>query len=533
MSLLSRAFPLVIASGLVSVVRCQQKQQLLFVGLLDIVVHDASESFPEGQTRHPHAELLYVELDNVEAGGQLTADINTKESTYYYYSDSLNYHSTGDPNIKGMIEFDGKVFFSAEDGTHVEVSGPKGVEQVPVVNLYSWDGTSVQKECGGLGAATSMTALGSKLYFKGAPAPGLTAPPVLMVFDPSTTQCNELCSSVVEPRTPVWEYQQSTMAAANGKLYFPGRDSAFGDELWSYNPDDDSCTRVSDVRTGSTTSDVDDTNLAVIGHYVYFSARADTPSAGGVGEELHKYDTRNGAISVACDADPGGDGSPVNLFVAGDPPSLYFKARTPEHGTELWKYDPDTQSCAQLCDLRPGSIGSGIDSFTWFKSKLWMIAKPGGTSDLFRLVNYDPASGECNANIYDGNLEDTPNAIVSSASHLYMFQKKSLGIYEVVRTDGELQFGQLTATTIFSTTNGNFQDPWATPPVLPGLLVYSYDPSTTNGDGSTTNGDGTLSGMYLTADNARVSFGPNGECYIELRSDGKLHTNCDIERPNQ
>ena len=58
-------------------------------------------------------------------------------------------------------------------------------------------------------------------------------------------------------------------------------------------------------------------------------------------------------------------------------------------------------------------------------------------------------------------------------------------------------------------------------------------PPTTNGDGSTTNGDGTLSGMYLTADNARVSFGPNGECYIELRSDGKLHTNCDIERPNQ
>ena len=71
------------------------------------------------------------------------------------------------------------------------------------------------------------------------------------------------------------------------------------------------------------------------------------------------------------------------------------------------------------------------------------------------------------------------------------------------------------------------------PPPSPSPPPPSYDPSTTNGDGSTTNGDGTLSGMYLTADNARVSFGPNGECYIELRSDGKLHTNCDIERPNQ
>ena len=40
-------------------------------------------------------------------------------------------------------------------------------------------------------------------------------------------------------------------------------------------------------------------------------------------------------------------------------------------------------------------------------------------------------------------------------------------------------------------------------------------------------------GLHLSSENAKIMFGANGECYIELRSDGKLHSNCDIEHVPQ
>ena len=45
--------------------------------------------------------------------------------------------------------------------------------------------------------------------------------------------------------------------------------------------------------------------------------------------------------------------------------------------------------------------------------------------------------------------------------------------------------------------------------------------------------DGDPSGLHLSSENAKLLFGPNGECSIELRSDGKLHSNCAIEHVPQ
>ena len=45
-----------------------------------------------------------------------------------------------------FVKFDGKVFFSAETGATVEVTNPRGTEEVATVALLAWDGTSVQVE---------------------------------------------------------------------------------------------------------------------------------------------------------------------------------------------------------------------------------------------------------------------------------------------------------------------------------------------------------------------------------------------------
>jgi len=333
---------------------------------------------------------------------------------------------------------------------------------------------------------------------------------------------------------------------ANGKLYFAGHDDANGEELWSYDPTavSDACESVSDIREGPADSKTDESNLAVMGTLVFFTAislddASETSPDGHVGQELRKLYVNSGTVSVACDAKIGGSGNPRNLFsVDGDPPTLYFTATGPtadgdDGGDELWKYtpghgtpsDPVIESCKQVCDLRTGPIGSNIQSFTWFKGKLWMIAKPDtGLGLSYKLAVYDPSSEQCSHDIYDGSFKNTKNRhTVASADHLYMFTTTDHSdgypvAYNVVRTDGVLANGKLQATTIFSTTKGNFEN-------VPALF-YSYTPTAhTTSDGA--------SGLHLSGENAQLSFGLNTDgspvCTIrKVPGELKLISTCPI-----
>ncbi|HEY5688665.1 MAG TPA: T9SS type A sorting domain-containing protein [Yeosuana sp.] len=123
----------------------------------------------------------------------------------------------------------------------------------------------------------------------------------------------------------------NSLFAWNGNLYFEGDTGTSGDQLWKYDPINDTLTNVSNI-TGGTNNDHDPSDYAILDTYLYY--------AGEVADDGLQYLFRtNGTISerissAVFDVD--------DLAVLNG--KLYFEGDDGATGNELYSFDPTTLS---------------------------------------------------------------------------------------------------------------------------------------------------------------------------------------------
>jgi ELWxxDGT repeat protein len=235
--------------------------------------------------------------DGTAGGTTLLKDINPGSGSSY-------------PN--GFTNFDGKLIFSANDGSNGD-------------ELWISDGT----------------VLGTTLLKDINPAQGYTY------------------YGNYYPGYPQGSYPRD-FTAMGGSLYFAADDGSVGDELWKTDGTAAGTTLVADINPGSTTDYYGDVNpkssapqdLTAFNGLLFFSA-----NDGSHGRELWESDGTASGTHLVADITPGRAGSyPVSLTIVGS--KLFFEANDGVHGTELWESDGTAAGTVMVKDINPGSTGS-------------------------------------------------------------------------------------------------------------------------------------------------------------------------------
>lgn len=117
----------------------------------------------------------------------------------------------------------------------------------------------------------------------------------------------------------------------NGKLYFEG-DAGAGDQLYVYDPIENTLTNISNISGGTTTNDHDPSDYAVLGNFMYY--------AGEVADDTKQYLFRTDGITVERVSSTIFDIDDLAVLNG----KLYFEGDNNTTGNELYMLDPATLS---------------------------------------------------------------------------------------------------------------------------------------------------------------------------------------------
>jgi ELWxxDGT repeat protein len=161
----------------------------------------------------------------------------------------------------------------------------------------------------------------------------------------------------------------TNFVVAGSTVYFSGRTTAIGTELWRLNPTTNTVTSL-DIRAGA--ADSNPTDLVAVGSSVYFFADD------GTGRGLWR-DTGTGAPtrvairdSVSTELGSLYQGSELTEVDG----VLYFSGDSATKGRELWSYNP-TNDTMKLNDIRVGAASSNPGRLTDIGGILYFIADNG------------------------------------------------------------------------------------------------------------------------------------------------------------
>lgn len=303
-------------------------------------IYVAGNSNPEGLTNWNGT--LYFSAENATHGRELWKSDGTNAGTVMVKDIRP---STGDSNPANLMVYNNTLYFVAEDGSHgYELWKTDGTEAgtVMVTDLYTGAGDAFR------GGSASM-AKGNHFEIMG------------------------------------------------GFLYFSAQGSAAtGNELWRTNGTAGGTTLVKDIYPGG--NDGNPNHLKNINGLLYFWARLST---GGGSYELWKSDgTADGTVLVK-DIYPGGANSSggwdYNSNTANSTPGfaamgsqVYFTATEGTTGFELWKTDGIAAGTVQVKDIKPGTgsanigrgytFNNGFSGMTLFNGELYFSAENGSAT---------------------------------------------------------------------------------------------------------------------------------------------------------
>ena len=216
--------------------------------------------------------------------------------------------------LRNFISFDGKLYFSANDGSGHELWVSDGTTSgtVMLANIS----TAITGS-----SPARLTIVGSTLYFTA--NDGLTGTELWKTD--GTTSGTLLVRDIHLGSTGS---NPSNLTNVNGVLYFDADEGANGDELWKSGGTSATTSLVKDIATGATASSPE--NFANINGTLFFSA-----NDGVNGRELWQSDGTSGGTVMAYDfTGDSSSSSPASIMSIGN--SLYAVATSATAGQELF-----------------------------------------------------------------------------------------------------------------------------------------------------------------------------------------------------
>ncbi len=203
------------------------------------------------------------------------------------------------------------------------------------------------------------------------------------------------------------------LAILSNKVYFPGRNSANGNELWVTDGTATGTKLVKDIFAGTKSSSP--TDFFVFNNTLYFFAKTSTN-----GIELWKSNgTATGTIMVK-NINAGSADSYSNFanFFANNN-ILYFVANDGAHGTELWKTNGTASGTVMVKDINVGKGSSNVLGLTAFGTQVIFSASDSVHGQELWITN-----GTSTGTKMVKDIESTIPTFGSNPSGFYLFNGK-------------------------------------------------------------------------------------------------------------
>ncbi|MBQ4819022.1 ELWxxDGT repeat protein [Aquimarina sp. MMG016] len=371
-----------------------------------------------------HGEELWVS-DGTTAGTHLLADIRTG-----------SYSS----NPKDFVELNGKLYFSAR-GAHIgaelwETDGtPEGTKLVADINP--------QPGNGGVG---NLTVFNNKLYFG--------ANDGVNGVELWTSDGTEAGTTMVKDIYPGSSNSYpNDFKIYNNKLYFEANDGVYGDELWVSDGTEAGTQLVKDIYPGSRGTRVAD--IEVYNGKLYFQA-----DNGIHGSELWVSDGTEAGTQLFKDIQVGAYGSNTrHLYVFNG--KLYFQASESINGNELWVSDGTVSGTTLFYDIRTGGSGSRPQNFSTYNNKMYFAADDGIHGNELWETDGTIAGTKLAVDIDPGPDRSNPIDLVVFDNKLFFSAEDENAGLELFSTDGTESGTQQISYIDQRTGNSSMKDPVA------------------------------------------------------------------------
>ncbi|MFL6134379.1 MAG: ELWxxDGT repeat protein [Nocardioidaceae bacterium] len=306
-----------------------------------------------------HGNELWTS-DGTKAGTVLVRDIKPRSAPDDEY---------GPDGPNWLTDVGGKLFFTADDGVHgSELWTSDGTKAGTVLVKDIDPEPRADYDFGPL----YLTDVGGRLFFS---ADDGTHGNELWTSD--GTEAGTVLVKNIHP--DAYDSDPSWLTVVGGKLFFSARDGIHGAELWTSDGTEEGTVLVTDIRPVARSSSP--SSLTVVGGQLMFfaddgsrGAELWTSDGTEAGTVLVK-DVNPGAGDGASESEGYGNSSPT--AVGG---RLFFAADDGTHGTELWASDGTEAGTVLVKDLKPGAghrYGDGPTELTDVGGKLFFAARDG------------------------------------------------------------------------------------------------------------------------------------------------------------
>ena len=329
--------------------------------------------------------------DGTPAGTQLLLDINPRISS----SDDFYNFNSSDSNATNFIEFDNKLYFTADDGENgdelwVSDGTPAGTQLLLDINprISSYYGFYNSYYYGS--NAADFIEFDDKLYFAADDGENGRE---LWVSDGTTSGTQLLLDINPGISNYGYYYDGSNPSSSNpdnfiefnDKLYFTADDGENGYELWVSDGTTSGTQLLLDINPGISNYGYAKSSYA--SNFIEFDDKLFfTANDGENGHELWVSDGTTSGTQLLLDINPGMSnygsypgGSSLSDFIEFDD-KLFFTADYGENGRELWVSDGTSSGTQLLLDINSYIIEYGyeygfhLSNFTEFDGKLYFTA---------------------------------------------------------------------------------------------------------------------------------------------------------------
>jgi len=427
-----------------------------------------------------------------------------------------NINSGSGSNPNDIVELNGYVYFSADDGSSGE-------------ELWRSDGTLTGTtivadiNTGFVGSAiANMVVMNGAIYFT---AKDITNDVELWKSDGTAAGTVRVKDINVGGSSSPQE-----LYVDNNTLYFSAFTSGSGRELWKSNGTSGGTVLVDDINPGSS-GHSNPENIYAFNGEIYFEA-----SNGSSGKELWKSDGTSGGTTLVQDIYSGFSNSDPDEFIefGGD---LYFAARDATNHRELWRLDGTTGTVAMVKDIYNGSFGSFPKEFFIYNSELYFVATDAAKGQEIWKTDGTSAGTVLAVDTKWGAVSSFPTNIHVMGTHFYYVAARNNG-RELWKSDGTYggssmvmdinpsgdadisAIKEYNGRLFFNADNGvNGNEPWMTDGTTTTML------RDVNDDGSSPGPDSSPDN-FIVANNILFFRANNGTDGFELMQIG----NCD---PNE